>query len=88
MKLKPCPFCGDEAELRESFGYYVTCTACLSGSDVYDTEIEAIKAWNNRSTKQIIELLDELIETSEYWSEYDVPLGLHDRIKQARELLK
>ena len=35
----------------------------------------------------IKELLDELIETAEYWSEYDVPLGLHDRIKEARELL-
>ncbi len=28
-------------------------------------------------------VLQELAECSEYWSEYDVPLGIHERIKAA-----
>ena len=32
---------------------------------------------------KILEVLEEVEECSRYWSEYDVPLGLHDRIKAA-----
>ena len=28
-------------------------------------------------------VLRELVECSQYWSEYDVPLGIHDRIAAA-----
>lgn len=35
------------------------------------------------SHKQLLEVLKELQECSEYWSEYFVPLGIHDRIKNA-----
>ena len=31
----------------------------------------------------MLEVLEEVEECSRYWSEYDVPLGLHDRIKAA-----
>jgi len=92
MKLKLCPFCGNEAELKYTItvyfaNYWVECFRCSISTRRVPSEDNAIEDWNKRSTNPIVELLDELIETSEYWSEYDVPLGLHDRIKQARKLL-
>lgn len=31
---------------------------------------------------ELIELLSELYDSAEYWSEYDVPIGIVDRIKE------
>lgn len=31
--------------------------------------------------KELLELLSELYESAEYWSDYDVPIGIVDRIK-------
>ena len=57
-KLKPCPFCGGEAELvqHQVVGYpddfYVECVTneCIMslGGLCYETEKEAIEAWNRR----------------------------------------
>ena len=55
--LRPCPFCGGEAEVctDENGEYYVSCTECftLVGYCIdtwaeYEIEDEAIKAWNRR----------------------------------------
>lgn len=49
-KIKPCPFCGGEAEFVMSGGdRRVDCKKCGARSDWYDTEAEAIAAWNNRA---------------------------------------
>ena len=32
---------------------------------------------------KMLEALEEVDECSRYWSEYDVPIGLHDRIQAA-----
>ena len=59
VDLKPCPFCGGEAELveHEVVGYqtdfYVECVTCdcimCMGGLCYPTENEAIEAWNKRA---------------------------------------
>lgn len=61
-KLKPCPFCGTEAEIRrgcqydddgyikEEVYYFGRCTniACPKGY-TYDTHRKAVRAWNRRA---------------------------------------
>lgn len=56
-KLKPCPFCGSEAFLRQTpafefneFDFYVSCSNCRAMIDnIYGTEERAIEAWNRRA---------------------------------------
>lgn len=49
-ELKPCPFCGGEAEIEMDdswcWNYYVFCQECKIGTDCYETADEAIEAWN------------------------------------------
>lgn len=57
MDLKPCPFCGSKAELHKrdvlDTSYIVECSngtcpaSYMLGWD-YETEEEAIEAWNRR----------------------------------------
>lgn len=57
--LKPCPFCGGRAEVRQVtpyrkgntnmyLGYFVLCSKCLTSSDNYNNEENAVRHWNNR----------------------------------------
>ena len=52
-ELKPCPFCGSEAELFEAPGvYFVECSnpKCNYPTN-WDTKEEAVTAWNTRVYK-------------------------------------
>ena len=55
-KLKPCPFCGGEAEVRKFTEtkffvqcFFVQCKSCLIGT-TFKSEHEAVKVWNRRYT--------------------------------------
>lgn len=51
-ELKPCPFCGGEAERRESPGFHnwwVICKQCHTASVEHTTAEGAAKAWNRRA---------------------------------------
>ena len=49
-ELKPCPFCGGEAELHGFHDLYwvVECVRCYASANDCDTEQDAIEAWNTR----------------------------------------
>ncbi len=57
-KLLPCPFCGGKAYTSENDGYAILCDGKKCHIEMgyhdegnfYETEEEAITAWNNRST--------------------------------------
>lgn len=69
-ELKPCPFCGGEAELYQSYcGYYqIECHQCSARSCMAAEEESVISNWNMRSTTEIKSktmTLDEAIERCE-----------------------
>ena len=53
VKLKPCPFCGGEAELYEDgifSGAFVYCKKCGTLKGYYLETEKAIEAWNRRGS--------------------------------------
>ena len=53
-KLKSCPFCGGEASVYQAGymysapQYYIFCDECGCETPVFNTEQDAIEAWNRR----------------------------------------
>jgi len=79
--LKPCPFCGGEAEIvRNDVGVFVGCfheicpVAPSTGTFLYEyaSEAEAIEAWNTRAEQQKVAIAnvtftqEQLDEIKEY----------------------
>ena len=65
-KLKPCPFCGGEADTEWHHGYWgVRCKSCYAEVTA-DGMNDAIEAWNNRKPMdRIVEQLEEELRLSE-----------------------
>lgn len=55
-----------------------------SDSPGFHPEAIRLAAWQRDA---LAEVLRELDECAAYWSEYDVPVGIHDRIKAALALI-
>lgn len=47
--LRECPFCGS-VKIRMWKNNWVQCESCCGSTGTYETEEEAIHAWNNRPT--------------------------------------
>jgi Lar family restriction alleviation protein len=60
-KLKPCPFCGQFAEVLEQVWngeleiYMVRCRCCFSTTGRYTSKNRAIELWNRRSNDEKID---------------------------------
>ena len=57
-ELKPCPFCGGEAKLKQKWGKhehrrdpitYAWCKSCKARSLPFIDEKDAVEAWNRRT---------------------------------------
>ena len=49
IKLKPCPFCGGEADIIPTGeGWFVECQECNNMTDIHDTPLAAAETWNRR----------------------------------------
>lgn len=89
-KLKPCPFCGGEAEIYNPMpgyesGYGTYCKSCDSYFTHGDSEEEAIKVWNSRyeatctiSAEMIYTYEGDPIDEVYKCSECGKPVCLHD----------
>lgn len=55
IKLKPCPFCGEKAQMLDTGNYWPKtyyrvislCFCCMQGK-LYDTPDDAAQDWNKR----------------------------------------
>lgn len=52
IKLKPCPFCGGEAEIKELTGRFaVECKNKCAATRIFKDKNKPIEAWNGRVEK-------------------------------------
>ena len=77
-ELKPCPFCGGEAELwdnkLENKLYCVICRECECMTPVSLTEERVVELWNRREPiDKVVEQLEEM-KAKPMELKYDVPL--------------
>ena len=69
-ELKPCPFCGGEADtMHAAAGYvYAICEDCGARSSSFGLENRAIEAWNTRAERTC-----HILNHGSPW-EFSVPL--------------
>lgn len=74
-ELKPCPFCPDGGKLFINGGVgcrWVECSSCGCEGPAYETEAEAIEAWNTRAERtckaeQDYDAMDDGIPDCRIW---------------------
>lgn len=62
--LKPCPFCGGDAELLIVPGkmatWIVRCTKCYTNNGTFVTDRDAVEVWNRRVFEPLVNISDEV----------------------------
>jgi len=48
-----------------------------------DLELHIAKVRLSNAAPDLLAVCEELVESAEYWGEYDVPIGIVDRLKEA-----
>ena len=80
-EIKPCPFCGSEAQFESSFsgGPYVLCVECGAAEMFANNEKHAATLWNTRTPdpsliaglREAREALENFRLAAEYWAGCD-----------------
>ena len=91
MKLKPCPFCGGEADvwgavIDDEYYYEAYCTACDCMTPKFHTEKSAITFWNRR--RPIDKIVEQLIANSGIVEDGDGHAGHVIFTEKAIEIVK
>lgn len=90
-QLKPCPFCGSEAELRFSEGesgkryYWIPCKKCSCCQTIFDTPQEAVSAWNNRPIEDLKD--DENTRLEKNLKDYNRVMLENARLREALQMI-
>ena len=54
-ELKPCPFCGGTANIAKGrIEFWAYCPNCGARTEFYETEQEAVVAWNRRNETELV----------------------------------
>lgn len=92
-EIKPCPFCGSDAESeyamqdRNTHGVY--CIGCEASMDGFDFQEQAIKAWNTRHQPLVESACREIAAQSEDIRELESKLSAcQQQLEKAQEALK
>ena len=78
--------CNDDKNRNWSYAYLTNSRSYLV---FYTWDVPIAKVINKEHAQLIcaapdmLEVLEELDECAYYWSQYDVPVGIHDRFKSA-----
>ena len=83
--LKPCPFCGGEAEIIDPDDIIsVQCKSCQCGTNCYCDERSAIAKWNTR-TPDLAALLDDPATLEAIVEEWALNAGVSTNLINPRE---
>ena len=77
-----------EKLIAENITWLMTCPQSLEREHILavlqcSVDHEYRAARTDAQIAELVAVLRELADCAEYWSEYDVPIGIHDRIKTA-----
>ena len=96
MKIKPCPFCGGEAQVNERYRsgtanrkmYWISCSACgisqqHDNTSGYRYQSKAIDRWNRR--KPLEDIVEQLEKQKTEEADNSLKLSLLGERERARE---